>query len=92
MTVEVAPGGGIFEATLRVGEMAEKNIRRLSGEAPTGIFVEGSVSRLNRYGDTSSCVADARLRLYCFCKSQREKQKKQKLAKKKADSKAGEKP
>ncbi|CAH2067167.1 unnamed protein product, partial [Iphiclides podalirius] len=54
VTVRMAPGGGLFEATLR----------RDNG----GWTLAGTISRLNLYGDQSRCVHDYQLKLYCYCK------------------------
>ncbi|XP_041981377.1 uncharacterized protein LOC121734794 [Aricia agestis] len=51
--IETSPGNGVFEATLR----------RYS----TKWTLQGSISRLNLYGEQSHCVNDAKLKLYCFC-------------------------
>lgn len=54
VTVRTAPGGGLFEGTLRYD----------SG----GWSLAGTVSRLNLYGDQSRCVHDYQLKLYCYCR------------------------
>ena len=73
VTVVTSPGGGIFEATVRVDEKWEKTIgQKANGEAKSeGARVEGSISRLNLYGNSSWCIKDQQLRLYCYCKDQK---------------------
>lgn len=61
VVARAAPGGGVFEATLRRTARAG---RALPG-APWALA--GSVSRLNLYGDQSRCVHHYQLKLYCFC-------------------------
>lgn len=61
VVARAAPGGGVFEATLR---RAARAGRALPG-APWALA--GSVSRLNLYGDQSRCVHHYQLKLYCFC-------------------------
>ena len=74
VTVSTFPGGGIFEATVRVGEKVEIKIKKNSSSSLKQLLkVEGGVSRLNLYGNTSWCVKDARLRLYCYCIEQKRK-------------------
>ena len=58
LTVEASPGQAVFEASIRLEPGQSKNMKLL-----------GSVSRLNAYGKTSSCVDDAKMRLYCYCQS-----------------------
>lgn len=54
VTVKTAPGGGVFEATLRNSTSSRWS-------------VSGTVSRLNLYGQQSACVEDNLLKLYCYC-------------------------
>lgn len=51
--VRTSPGGGVFEGTLRYRD--EK------------WSLSGSISRLNLYGDQSSCMLNYQLKLYCYC-------------------------
>lgn len=55
LTVETIPGKALFESTVR-----------FNGNTNISTIV-GSVSRINLYGDQSSCISDYRLRLYCYC-------------------------
>lgn len=54
VTVRTKPGGGEFEATVR-----------LQGDKRQ---VMGTISRINLYGKQSACIADFHLKLYCYCK------------------------
>lgn len=50
---DTLPGGAVFEATVGRSD---------------GVFqLRGDVSRINSYGDQSSCVDDSELKLYCYC-------------------------
>ena len=75
MTVETRPGGGVFEATFQVDEKMEGNIKKDFDAEVKGLRAEGSISRLNMYGDTSWCINDSTLRLYCYCRKQRSTRK-----------------
>ncbi|CAN7988482.1 unnamed protein product [Ixodes hexagonus] len=57
VTVRVSPGGGIFEATLRV-----------NGSDDESISVFDQVSRCNWYFGQSYCVADHWLEKFCYCR------------------------
>ena len=72
VTVETIPGGGVFEATVRVNENWEKTIdqKAKSKANSQDVSIEGSISRLNLYGNSSWCMDDAQLRIYCYCKNQ----------------------
>lgn len=56
LVIETVPGRGLFEATVRFNWN--------SGEH--GIV--GSISRINLYGQQSSCIRNYKLRLYCYCR------------------------
>lgn len=56
VTLETAPGGGLFEVTVRRHARAR------------GFEITGTVSRINLYGDQSKCVSDFHMKLYCYCK------------------------
>ncbi|XP_050531292.1 uncharacterized protein LOC126900001 isoform X2 [Daktulosphaira vitifoliae] len=51
--ITTTPGKAIFEATIRHTENKFQMV--------------GSISRLNLYGDQSTCVNDAALKLLCYC-------------------------
>lgn len=72
VTVETIPGGGVFEATVRVNENWEKTIdqKAKSKANSQDVSIEGFISRLNLYGNSSWCMDDAQLRFYCYCKYQ----------------------
>jgi hypothetical protein len=53
VTFDTFPGGAVFEAS----------VRRLNG----AFHLKGDVSRITSYGNQSSCVDDAELKLYCYC-------------------------
>ncbi|KAG0414924.1 hypothetical protein HPB47_007911 [Ixodes persulcatus] len=53
VTVQVAPGGGIFEGTLRVNE------------TDGGVAVLEGVSRLNSYAESAYCIKDRLLENFC---------------------------
>ncbi|XP_076316111.1 uncharacterized protein LOC143228710 [Tachypleus tridentatus] len=56
LTVVVSPSKAVFESTVRYDRKNE-------------VFsVLDDVSRLNRYGNQSACIKNARLRKFCFCK------------------------
>ncbi|CAG9825535.1 unnamed protein product [Phaedon cochleariae] len=57
LTLRTLPGAGVFEVTVRY--MEEKNTYSITG----------TISRLNLYGQQSSCITDFHLKLYCYCKS-----------------------
>ncbi|XP_069698059.1 uncharacterized protein [Periplaneta americana] len=57
IVIRTTPGGALFEGT----------VRHCIGNS--SVQVTGSVSRINSYGNQSSCVADFHMKLYCFCKS-----------------------
>ena len=52
---EAEPGGGMFEATVR--HFVQSDYR-----------VQGTVTRVNLYGNTSVCIQDDLLRNYCYCR------------------------
>uniref|UniRef100_A0A915EJQ7 Uncharacterized protein n=1 Tax=Ditylenchus dipsaci TaxID=166011 RepID=A0A915EJQ7_9BILA len=55
VTVEALPSGGMFEGTIQ-------------NHVKTDTYnVVGDVSRINKYGNQSSCVNSALLRKYCYC-------------------------
>ncbi|XP_022183936.2 uncharacterized protein LOC111043330 [Nilaparvata lugens] len=54
VTLEVRPGGGTFEATVRHGSNNTFNLM-------------GTVSRTNTYGKHKSCMDNYHLELYCYC-------------------------
>lgn len=81
LLLRVQPGGALFEATVRVRSVAVP-VRALGKDSkgPHGkqqqqlpprrrelLKLAGTVSRVNRYGSQSSCVADYHMKLYCFC-------------------------
>ncbi|KAF6215426.1 hypothetical protein GE061_010179 [Apolygus lucorum] len=57
VTLETTPGKGLFEATVRY-------------KLNAGFTVLGAVSRLNMYGNQSSCISNYALKLYCYCEDQ----------------------
>jgi hypothetical protein len=57
LVIRTTPGDALFEATIR------HNI------GSNSIKVAGVVSRINAYGNQSSCVTDFHMKLYCFCNS-----------------------
>lgn len=57
ITIKTTPGNAHFEVTVRY-------------KPDDKVFnVIGSVSRLNLYGNQSSCISDFHLKLYCYCKN-----------------------
>ena len=52
---ETTPGDGVFETTLSYERSKNK------------FQITGSISRLNKYGDQSSCVKDVKAKKYCYC-------------------------
>lgn len=58
IVVRVEPSGGVFEGTVRY-------------DSEDGTYrVLDDISRINVYGNQSICIDDARMRKFCFCKSQ----------------------
>ncbi|XP_015906419.3 uncharacterized protein [Parasteatoda tepidariorum] len=55
--VRTIPGDALFESTISLREENQ-------------ISILGDISRINKYGQQSSCIDDANLRKYCFCSSQ----------------------
>ena len=56
LTVQTSPGQGLFEATVRHSEVQ-------------GTFkVMGEISRINIYGEQSSCIEAHKLKKLCYCK------------------------
>lgn len=55
--VKTEPGLALFEGTV------------LFREDDHSVSVLGDISRINQYGTQSSCIEDAVLRKYCYCKS-----------------------
>ncbi|PSN54628.1 hypothetical protein C0J52_10831 [Blattella germanica] len=53
--VNTSPGNALFEATVR--HHVQSN----------NVTVIGTVSRINSYGNQSSCVTDYHMKLYCYC-------------------------
>ncbi|XP_063529368.1 uncharacterized protein LOC134740717 [Cydia strobilella] len=64
--VRTAPGGGVFEATLR-RSVRGAGADTTTEDAAADWALAGSVSRLNLYGDQSRCVNSYILKLYCVC-------------------------
>ncbi|KAG8228886.1 hypothetical protein J437_LFUL007623 [Ladona fulva] len=64
VVVEAAPGGALFEATVRVVPKEDE-----SGLVSLELAVAGTISRINRYGNQSACVDEFHMKLYCFCGS-----------------------
>ncbi|XP_033126973.1 uncharacterized protein LOC117124760 [Anneissia japonica] len=63
VTVETAPGPGLFEATLEMSH-DKMNITRYR--------VTEEISRINLYGDQPKCIVDKypKVAKFCFCKNQ----------------------
>ncbi|GIY09028.1 uncharacterized protein CDAR_3311 [Caerostris darwini] len=57
IVISVSPSGGIFEGTVRY-DVEDGTYRVLD-----------DISRLNKYGNQSICISNARIRKFCFCKS-----------------------
>lgn len=60
VTLETAPGGARFEATLALDAHTDDSV---------GAATLDAVSRVNLYGNQSACVSDAHLKLFCYCNS-----------------------
>ncbi|KFM78895.1 hypothetical protein X975_25379, partial [Stegodyphus mimosarum] len=58
LVISVNPSGGIFEGTVRY-DMEDGTYRVLD-----------DISRLNVYGNQSVCINSARIRKFCYCRSQ----------------------
>lgn len=58
LTIRTKPGLGLFEA------MISREVRE---KAPFSLI--GTISRLNPYGNQSSCVHQPEMKLYCYCRS-----------------------
>ncbi|XP_071949378.1 uncharacterized protein [Antedon mediterranea] len=63
VTVETAPGPGLFEATIKMSH-DEKNITRYE--------ITEEISRINLYGDQPKCIVNKypKVAKYCYCKNQ----------------------
>ncbi|KAJ4441721.1 hypothetical protein ANN_11579 [Periplaneta americana] len=57
IVIQTKPGDALLESTIR------------HSIANNSFQVTGIVSRINSYGNQSSCVADRHMKLYCYCKS-----------------------
>ncbi|XP_069698044.1 uncharacterized protein [Periplaneta americana] len=57
IVIQTTPGGALFEGTIR-HQIKNDNVQ-----------VVGSVSRINSYGNQSSCILDYHMKLYCYCES-----------------------
>lgn len=60
MQFETQPGGALLAGTVR--HLVAERVMRLAGR----------VTRLNKYGNTSWCMPERQLLLYCFCADQLE--------------------
>ncbi|GFT91730.1 uncharacterized protein NPIL_97101 [Nephila pilipes] len=56
--VKVKPSGAVFEGTVRISVVPKKKKK---------YELLGTISRLNIYGNQSTCIKDAILRKYCYC-------------------------
>ena len=64
------PGGGLFDATLRVDNSSLLRLNHAESLLPAKvphIHLIGDISRLNAYGNQSACIDDSILEKYCFC-------------------------
>ncbi|XP_014666826.1 PREDICTED: uncharacterized protein LOC106808578 [Priapulus caudatus] len=59
LTVETQPGNALFEATVKLSASDD------GGDDAYELL--GDVSRINRYGETSTCVRDYSARKFCYC-------------------------
>ncbi|XP_046988809.1 uncharacterized protein LOC124594478 [Schistocerca americana] len=64
VTLETAPGGARFEATLALDDAGGGD----DGGALGAATLE-AVSRVNMYGNQSACISDFHLKLFCYCVS-----------------------
>lgn len=53
LIIETVPGEAMFESTIRYNNQNFTTV--------------GTVSRINLYGNQSSCISEYKLRLYCYC-------------------------
>ena len=65
LTVETAPSGGQFEATVQFNLAENKH------------YIIGTVSRINSYGTQSACITKTHpdLHKYCYCRQQQPPQR-----------------
>uniref|UniRef100_T1KAW4 Sulfatase N-terminal domain-containing protein n=1 Tax=Tetranychus urticae TaxID=32264 RepID=T1KAW4_TETUR len=63
VTLSVNPSNGLFQAQLYL-----KNAKNLNNSGIDDWILEGDVSRLDSYGNQSSCINDRVLRKYCYCR------------------------
>ncbi|XP_015784904.1 uncharacterized protein LOC107362375 [Tetranychus urticae] len=63
VTLSVNPSNGLFQAQLYL-----KNATNLNNSGIDDWILEGDVSRLDSYGNQSSCINDRVLRKYCYCR------------------------
>jgi len=55
LTVEVTPGGGIFQGIVWHNSHTDK------------YGVENDIDRINRYGNQSNCIDEVKLKPVCYC-------------------------
>lgn len=67
LLLRTEPGGALFEATVRVRSGVAFSKRGAKRDREL-LSMAGTISRVNRYGSQSSCVADYHMKLYCFCR------------------------
>ncbi|CAK9291643.1 unnamed protein product [Gordionus sp. m RMFG-2023] len=58
LTVEVEPSEALFEASLKFNSITQSYDK-----------IVGDVSRINKYGNQSSCIIDQAMKKFCYCKS-----------------------
>lgn len=63
ITIVTIPGYGKFEATIRQSIFGSSS----NNGSYFSDSIVGSISRLNAYGNQSSCINDSKMRLYCYC-------------------------
>uniref|UniRef100_T1KAW5 Uncharacterized protein n=1 Tax=Tetranychus urticae TaxID=32264 RepID=T1KAW5_TETUR len=63
VTISAKPSDGVFQAQLYL-----KNTTNLDNSDIDDWVLEGDISRLNAYGNQSSCIDDRVLRKYCYCR------------------------
>ncbi|XP_064637064.1 uncharacterized protein LOC135493574 isoform X2 [Lineus longissimus] len=56
LAVRTVPGDGLFETTVRFSEIDQT------------FAIVGDISRINRYGDQSSCINNFNMKKYCYCR------------------------
>ena len=69
LTIEVKPSDGILQAQITNKQLELKAKDKRKAKQYDYHIVEGSIERINRYGDQSHCAGELvhEHKLYCYC-------------------------